>query len=130
MRARLLVRCARALVVKYGGQVPSSIEELLSLPYVGRYAANAVASVAFGQPNAILDANIARIYRRVFSIPITDERLTVADELWGLAERILSKARPREFNWAMLDLGGTVCTPRSPHCECCPLSAMCDEYQS
>lgn len=125
-RARLLVRCARMLVSDHSGVVPSSVDRLIRLPYVGRYAANAVASVAFEQPRAVLDANVARIYRRVFSVPATDERLTVAEGLWELADRVLSKSRPRDFNWAMLDLGGTVCTPRSPVCEGCPLAVICD----
>lgn len=125
-RARLLLRCAKVLVADHSGAVPSSVAKLMELPYVGRYAANAVASAAFGQPRAVLDANVARIYRRVFSIPVTDERLTVAEELWKLAERILSKSRSREFNWAILDLGGTICTPRNPVCKECPLALMCD----
>jgi len=129
-RARLLVRCARSLVAEHQGAVPESVEALMELSYVGRYAANAVASVAFDQPRAVLDANVARIYRRVFSIPSTDERLTVAEGLWSLADRVLSKRRHREFNWAMLDLGGTICTPRSPECGGCPLSIMCDARQS
>jgi len=125
-RARLLVRCAKMILSEHSGIVPSSVDHLITLPYVGRYAANAVASVAFEQRRAVLDANVARIYRRVFSIPVTGERLTVAEGLWEFADRALSKSRPRDFNWAILDLGGMVCTPRSPACAGCPLAVICD----
>ena len=113
-RARNLILCATELLEKHGGLVPSAVDELLELPYVGRYAANAVASVAFHQPVAVLDANVARIYRRLFSLPAPPNRLSTAHALWGVADDVLSKAKPKEFNWALLDLGGTICTARAP----------------
>ncbi|HEU0037536.1 MAG TPA: hypothetical protein VFQ53_43290 [Kofleriaceae bacterium] len=125
-RSKQLVLCAETLVRDFDGQVPSTVAELLSLPYVGRYAANAVACVAFGAAVAVIDANVSRIYQRMFSLPPPHERLALAHDLWTLADRILPPRNARAFNWAILDLGGTVCTPKSPTCSTCPVVACCD----
>lgn len=125
-RARQLLECAAMLVEKYDGQVPASVDALLELPAVGRYAANAIASVAFHQRRAIIDANVARIYGRVFSLPQPPPRLSAADNLWSLAQRILPKKQAKNFNWWLLDLGGTVCTAKTPACDRCPLADHCD----
>jgi len=125
-RARQLIGCAVSLAHEHGGEVPAAIAALLELPAVGRYAANAVASVAFGQRRSVIDANIARIYRRVFSLATPPPRLSTADDLWGLATRLLPRKHSKEFTWAMLDLGGTVCAARNPDCPSCPLSRLCD----
>lgn len=125
-RARQLIACAAALAHEHGGEVPTSVEALLKLPAVGRYAANAVASVAFGQRRSVIDANIARIYGRVFSLAPPPPRLSSAHDLWVLATRLLPRKRSKEFTWAVLDLGGTVCAARNPACPSCPLSRLCD----
>lgn len=125
-RAHHLRQCARALVDRHGGTVPSSVVELMKLPFVGRYAANAIACVAFGAPVAVVDANVARIYQRVFSLPQPPTRLANAHDLWNFANLAVPPARAKEFNWALLDLGGTVCTAKAPACERCPLARLCD----
>lgn len=125
-RAKHLRACAAALVEQHDGSVPESVEALLELPFVGRYAANAVACVAFGQRRAVIDANVSRIYGRVFSLPPPPERLSNAHDLWTLAERLLPRRRFKEFNWAVLDLGGTVCVAKNPACDRCPIAAQCD----
>jgi len=128
-RARQLIACADALVREHAGEVPTvptSIDAMLELPAVGRYAANAVASVAFGQRRSVIDANIARIYGRVFSLRPPPPRLSSAHDLWGLATQLLPRKRSKEFTWAVLDLGGTVCAARNPCCASCPLSRLCD----
>lgn len=124
-RARQLIACSRALLEQHAGRVPSSRDVLLTLPAVGRYAANAVACVAFDQPCAVLDANVSRVYQRVFMLAAPPPRLSAAHELWHLAEKILPRRNARRFNWALLDLGGTVCLPRRPKCDICPASALC-----
>lgn len=124
-RARQLIACANMLVEQHDGEVPASIDALMELPAVGRYAAHAVASVAFQQRRAIVDANVARIYGRVFSLPPPPPRLSAATELWTLAERILPSKNAKQFNWWLLDLGGTICTAKRPACERCPLIRQC-----
>jgi A/G-specific adenine glycosylase len=127
-RARTLVACASELVQQHESQIPTTVSELMELPYVGRYAANAVASVAFHQPRPVIDANVSRIYQRVFSLPPPPERLSSAHDLWAFAEQVLPKRRAKAFNWAILDLGGTVCTAKKPMCPACPLQRHCDFY--
>lgn len=128
-RARHLVACAKRLVHGFGGSVPRRIDEMLTLPYVGPYAAHAVACVAFDAVEPVLDVNVARVYRRVFSLPPPPARLSAAADLWAFAARLVPLRRAREFNWALLDLGGTICTARSPKCSACPVSRMCDAHR-
>ena len=129
-RARHLRACARDLVARFGGQVPASISELMSLPYIGRYAANAIACVAFDAAVPVIDANVARIYGRVFSLPPPPPRLANAHDLWALADQLLPRRQAKVFNWALLDLGSIICTSRSPACDRCPIAACCDQAAS
>lgn len=124
-RARQMIACARILGEQHGSEVPTTVEDLLKLPSVGRYAANAIALVAFGQRRPVLDANLARIYGRVFSLA-PPPRINSAHELWNLARRLLPRKRAKEFCWAALDLGGTICVARNPDCAQCPLSTICN----
>lgn len=125
-RAKQLILCARTIVRDFRGDVPSSVGELTALPSIGRYAANAIALVAFDQNTAVVDANVVRVLRRVFSLPKPPARLSTAHDFWALANRLLPAASPKAFTWALLDLGGTVCTPRSPRCDACPLIKDCN----
>jgi A/G-specific adenine glycosylase len=124
-RAKHLIACAKTLLTEFDGEVPGTVEQLMQLPFVGRYAANAVACVAFGQAVPVIDANVSRIYRRVFSLPEPPERLALAHDLWRFGQRVLPRDRAKEFNWAILDLGGTVCTAKTPACDTCPLRRQC-----
>lgn len=125
-RARLLIRCAKSLTLEHGGMVPATSEELLALPYVGRYAANALLCFGLEQRRPVIDANVSRIYQRVFSFPSPPKKLSIAHDLWAFAERLLPRQRVREFNWGLLDLGGTICLPKSPLCNQCPVASLCD----
>jgi A/G-specific adenine glycosylase len=129
-RARNLKACANVVVRHHDGTVPRSIEDLMDLPFVGRYAANAIASVAFDEPVAVVDANVVRVYRRVFSLRATPKRISTADEWWKFASAVLPVTQAKEFNWALLDLGGTVCVARNPLCSGCPLREVCDHAAS
>jgi len=128
-RASYLIACAKALLEVHGGEVPRQMEQLLALPYVGRYGAAAVACFAFGERRAVIDANVSRVYQRGFSFPIPPPRLSSADTLWDFAERLVPQQGAKEFNWAVLDLGGTICTPRRPSCNRCPLKTLCNAYR-
>jgi A/G-specific adenine glycosylase len=125
-RARHLVACARTLAEELDGEVPTTVDGLMDLPFVGRYAANAIACVAYDAHVAVIDANVARIYRRVFSLPPPPERLAAAHDLWDLAARMLPRARAKPYNWAILDLGGQICTAKAPGCDRCPIVRWCD----
>ena len=118
-RARMMHATAKKIVAEYGGQFPSTAEELRSLPGVGRYTAAAVASIAFGRPVAVVDGNVQRVLDRVM-------RTTVAgEELWQTAEYYLSPSRPGDFNQAMMELGATICLPQQPNCQLCPVLELC-----
>ncbi len=121
-RAATLREVARE-VVRRGG-VPSTVEELLELPGVGRYAANATAAVAFGRHVPTVDGVTARVYRRFFGLP-QDRPPSEDPTLWDVVARVTPRRRVREWNWAVLDLAATVCLPRRPRCPDCPLRERC-----
>jgi len=106
------------------GRVPSSVDELMALPGVGRYAASATTAVAFRRRAATVDGVSARVYRRFFGLA-DDVPATVDRPLWEVVEEATPRRRVREWNWAVLDLAATVCVPTRPRCGECPLRAGC-----
>jgi len=121
-RAQTIHALARRVVAL--GSVPTSLEELMSLPGVGRYAAGATLAVAFDQPTAVVDAVSARVYGRYFGF--ASERSPSSDvDLWELAQKATPLRGVREWNWAVLDLAATVCLPKLPRCQVCPLHRQC-----
>jgi A/G-specific adenine glycosylase len=127
-RARNLHRAAQQLVEQYNGLVPRRVEELLELPGVGRYIAGAVASIAFNEDAPILDGNVTRVLCRYFGIrgdPKTGMSHATRVRLWKLAEDLIPPGRARDFNQALMDHGATVCLPRQPRCEICPVRRGC-----
>lgn len=119
-RARNAHRCARQVRDGHGGVFPSSTAGLRALPGIGPYTAAAVASIAFGEAVPAVDGNVRRVVARLFDLP--DPSLA---EVRDLAAELMDTARPGDFNEAMMELGATVCTPRSPSCGACPLAAGC-----
>ena len=115
-RARALHAAARQLV-KDGAGFPRTAEELATLPGIGRYTAAAIASIAFGQPCAVVDGNVERVLGRLFGVR---ER-----QAWRAAEELLHPHRPGDFNQAMMELGATVCLPKAPLCAECPVFPWC-----
>ena len=118
-RARMLHAAAQEIVKKYAGKFPRSIEELRTLPGIGRYTAAAIASIAFDEPVAAVDGNVERVIERVVGRSLPEK------ELWGAAQLLLSPSSPGDFNQAMMELGATVCLPRGPMCLACPVREMC-----
>src|SRR3954464_9149494 len=115
-RARNLHRAAQAC----GGELPRTAAELRALPGLGPYTAAAVASLAFGEDAPLVDGNVARVLARVFALS-GDAR----SKAWKLAPTLLPPGRSGPFNEALMELGATICTPRSPDCPRCPLSGDC-----
>lgn len=106
--------------------VPDDAERLLKLPYVGRYAANATLCFAFGEPWPIVDANVVRVYNRIF-----DTEFNYRDEeAWRFAEEVLPVDNAWEFNLAILDFAAAICTPKTPRCGDCFFTDQCDYYRS
>jgi A/G-specific adenine glycosylase len=124
-RARSLHRAAQQVVEKYGGQIPSEMEELRSLPGVGPYTAAAIASIAFQRDEAALDGNIRRVLARVFNVEVPARSPQGDKILWELARENLPPDRAGDYNQALMDLGASICTPRRPGCPVCPLESGC-----
>jgi A/G-specific adenine glycosylase len=124
-RARNLHAAARQIVAEHGGQIPDTFETLLTLPGVGRYTAGAVASIAFGRDVPAVDGNVRRALARVFAIREDVSRSAVQREMEALATRLLPPGQAGAFNEALMELGATVCTPRAPRCDRCPLRGLC-----
>jgi A/G-specific adenine glycosylase len=121
-RAAVLNALARE-VVRLGG-VPRTLDRLLELPGVGRYAASATLAVAFGRRHATVDGVTARVYRRYFGL---EDHLPASNdpELWTVVDTVTPRTSVREWNWAVLDLAATVCLPARPRCDECPLVEDC-----
>jgi A/G-specific adenine glycosylase len=118
-RARMMHAAAKVIVREHGGKFPEGEEGLRALRGIGRYTAAAIASIAFGQPVAVVDGNVERVLQRV-----AGKRLA-GEELWTAANRLLDAKRPGDFNQAMMELGAVVCTPRAPACLTCPVIELC-----
>jgi A/G-specific adenine glycosylase len=124
-RARNLHRAAKEIVARHGGQLPQNYEATLALPGIGRYTAAAVLSIAYGQPLAVLDGNVARVLARIGAVQGDLRAPAVWRELETMAQNLLAAQAPGDWNQAMMELGATVCTPKSPRCEECPVAKWC-----
>jgi A/G-specific adenine glycosylase len=124
-RARNLQRAARLIVREFDGRVPSEIEDLRRLPGVGAYTAGAIASIAFGKDVCVLDANIRRVFARVFLARVAAHSRAGDALLLDLAVEHLPRGRAGDFNQALMDLGSAVCLSRSPRCGVCPIDDLC-----
>ena len=124
-RARNLYKAAQLVMQEYQGQLPGEARLLRKLPGVGRYTAGAIASIAFGCDEPTLDGNIRRVLARYFNVS-EDARSTVGErELWQLAAENLPPGQAGEYNQALMDLGASICSPRTPDCVHCPLEDAC-----
>ena len=127
-RARNIHKTARQLAAEQGGRFPESVEELVQLPGIGRYTAGAIASFAFDVRAPIVEANTLRLYCRLLGYD-GDPRSTAGQRLlWEFAERILPRSHAGRFNQALMELGGTLCTPSEPDCETCPVRSCCTAF--
>jgi len=122
-RARNLLACARAVADRHAGEFPDSEAGLRALPGLGPYTAAAVAAIAFDRAANVVDGNVERVMARLFAVetPLPDAK----PELKRLAEALVRDARPGDWAQALMDLGATVCRPKAPLCDRCPVAAYC-----
>jgi A/G-specific adenine glycosylase len=122
-RARNLHACARTVLERHDGTFPEDEAALLALPGIGPYTASAIRAIAFDHPASAVDGNVERVIARLHALqtPLPD----VKPEIQTIAARLVPKQRAGDYAQAMMDLGATVCTPRSPSCVICPLLAGC-----
>ena len=121
-RARALHRAAKEIAGRKS--FPATAAELRELPGIGRYTAAAVASIAFGEPAAVVDGNVKRVLERVMHRQAPIQRMAEED-YWRTAGKLLDKRRPGDFNQAMMELGALVCLPAQPLCHACPVAGLC-----
>ncbi len=122
-RARNLLKCARIVVARHEAVFPRDAKSLRALPGIGPYTAAAIAAIAFDQPETVVDGNVERVVARFFGVetPLP----TAKTELTELAARLTPQARAGDYAQAVMDLGATICTPKSPACGICPMSGSC-----
>jgi A/G-specific adenine glycosylase len=122
-RARNLLACARAVAGDHRGVFPDTEEGLRTLPGVGAYTAAAVAAIAFDRPANVVDGNVERVISRLFAVeaPMPGAK----DQLKALAGELVAEDRPGDWSQALMDLGATVCKPRAPLCDLCPVAFHC-----
>jgi A/G-specific adenine glycosylase len=122
-RARNLLACARAVASQYGGVFPDTEAGLLALPGVGAYTAAAVAAIAFGRPANVVDGNVERVMARLHAVqpPLPAAK----PALKTLAGVLVTADRPGDWAQALMDLGATICRPKAPLCERCPIACAC-----
>jgi A/G-specific adenine glycosylase len=124
-RARNLHCAAKEIVKGHGGRFPQDHDAALALPGIGRYTAAAVLSIAYDKPLAVLDGNVARVLARIGAVSGDLHAPTLWRELESTAQNLLARNAPGDWNQAVMELGAMVCTPMSPRCGECPVSAWC-----
>lgn len=122
-RARNLLKCARAVTQDHDGRFPDSFNALLELPGIGPYTAAAISAIAFDQPETVLDGNVERVMARFHDIhdPLPGSKPVLKEK----ASALTPTSRPGDYAQAVMDLGATICTPKSPACGICPLRESC-----
>lgn len=125
-RARNLQKAAQQIVAKHGGVFPWAIDEALALPGIGNYTAAAILSIAYNRKLAVLDGNVARVIARLDGMRGDLRSGSRWGELQTAADTLLEPNAPGDWNQAMMELGATLCTPRSPQCLLCPVSEFCE----
>ncbi len=122
-RARHLHGCANIVAEEFGGEFPRTEAALLQLPGIGPYTAAAIAAIAFGEPAAAVDGNIARVIARLFAIGTPPPAAKARTK--ARASQLVPRERPGDFTQALMDLGATLCSPKNPSCDSCPLQSFC-----
>jgi A/G-specific adenine glycosylase len=122
-RARNLHRGAQYVAERYGGRFPRTLEAALAVPGVGLYTASAILSIAHGLPLPVVDGNVRRVLARLLALRGPEYRKD--GPYYNRAEELLDRERPGDWNQALMELGATVCTPRDPGCDACPLRSRC-----
>jgi A/G-specific adenine glycosylase len=124
-RCRNMLATARYITTELKGRFPDSYETIQALKGIGPYTAAAIASFAYGLPEAVVDGNVYRVLSRYFGIDTPIDSTAGKKEFTELANQLLDKTDSAGYNQAIMDLGATVCKPASPDCGSCPLQKKC-----
>lgn len=127
-RARNLHRAARIIVDQYQGKIPSQVKDLEALPGIGEYTAGAIASIAFEQDVIAVDANVERVFSRIFDVAMPPKSPVAAGFIRQIAEVLLPKGQARRYTQSLMEFGALVCK-KKPACEVCPLQTWCAAFR-
>lgn len=129
-RARNLHACAKLIMNQHQGQFPTTFEQVLALPGIGKSTAGAILSIGFNQQHAILDGNVKRVLARYHQVKGHYSQSKTLQELWRLSEQHTPNSRNAEYTQAIMDLGATLCTKSNPECMRCPIKKDCAAFAS
>ncbi len=129
-RARNLHKAARIILSEYDGKLPSTWQNLKTLPGIGDYIASAVASIAFHEPVAVVDGNVKRVLARLLTLEIPVNDAKHKKIFAKKADELLNNKNPGDHNEAMMELGAMICTPKNPFCDPCPVMNQCRAFKS
>ncbi|MFQ6113192.1 MAG: A/G-specific adenine glycosylase [bacterium] len=129
-RARNLHTAAEIIVKEFGGQIPTTHDELIKIPGIGPYTAAAVASIAFNENYPVVDGNVLRVLTRVLKIEEYPRKNGIKSKFVQAAKELLPEGQASDFNQAMMELGALICTPQRPKCTQCPINFFCQAYQT
>jgi A/G-specific adenine glycosylase len=124
-RARNLRKAAQIVCEKFQGNLPKNTQELRTLPGIGQYTAAAIASIAYGQDEAVVDGNVKRVLARLLNLEYVANSPAGEAEFWRIARELLPAGSASDYNQAIMDFGATLCTPRAPLCGRCPFASIC-----
>lgn len=127
-RARNLQKAANVIETQYNGSFPKQYEDIRALPGIGAYTAGAIASICFNLPYAAVDGNVLRIITRMTESNAPINRMQTKNEIAVQLEKVYPKNNCGQFTQALIELGATVCTPKSPKCSVCPAKNFCLAY--
>lgn len=129
-RAKMLHAAARVVIAKHGGVMPSTAEALADLPGIGPSTAAAISSLAFGRAEAIMDGNVVRVLSRYFACPDDVGSAKSKKVFLFTAKELVDSSNPALYTQSIMDMGATICTPKKPKCDACPMAARCRGLQS
>ena len=124
-RARQLHAAAKKIVDVHGGEFPTTFDEVLALPGIGRYTAGAILSISLDQSLPILEGNTVRLFARLLAMTDAPKSTSSQKILWEFSQSLLPRRRCGDFNQALMELGALICRPREPDCKSCPVQKYC-----
>lgn len=127
-RIRNMQTAAQTIMTEYNGIFPSEHKQILALKGIGPYTAAAISSIAFGNEKGVIDGNTLRIISRLFDLSENIALDQTKKSFQKIIDRLIRGADPSAFNQAMMDLGATICTPKNPSCDTCPVCDFCEAY--
>ena len=128
-RAKNILKTADILVRQYDSNLPADHQALLKLPGIGKYTAGAIMSLAFNKDYPIVDANIERLFSRIFNIDTPIKNKENRHFIWQKAKELIPPGEARYFNQALMELGALICTPQNPLCPHCPVQKHCEAFR-